>query len=284
MNQMKRRTPTTGVHETLARRHRDGTATIVTSRGALNDAIVPVSHVTREPPRRRVAMSTRAITSLKFLIATLALAPMIGCKMNLTTNLYTTDLRDAIAGTPGLTALAEIEIEVPSAANCAEYTPKFARVLDGILNEYTMRGCKNVAFNSFLLIETQLPFYTGPEQVQDTLFGVLLVRPEDSDHIGVSLVMDVQRYKILGAQVKEEFRETVDLASSQVKLVLHNDERKPIRFATRDTFVNKSPVHSKKEFEVSRRYNSTIQLSDVATSNLAREGTAVGFVLLSPNH
>ena len=39
------------LQETLARPHRDGTVTIVTSRGALYGAIVPIAHVARQAPR-----------------------------------------------------------------------------------------------------------------------------------------------------------------------------------------------------------------------------------------
>ena len=109
-------------------------------------------------------MSTR-ITPFTLLVTALAVVMVTGCDMNLTANLYTVDLQEAMSGSSEVEALAQVEIEIPSADSCDEYTTKFTGILHGILDEISPRGCKRKGVESFLLLETRLPVLRRPKSV-----------------------------------------------------------------------------------------------------------------------
>lgn len=226
-------------------------------------------------------MSAR-ITPLKLLVTALAVVIVTGCDMNLTANLYTVDLQEAMSGATEVEALAQVEIEIPSADSCDEYTTKFTGILHGILDEISPRGCKKKGVESFLFLETRLPVYADPNQSQDTLFSVLLTNTENPAHTRVSLRVDTSKFKTLQGRVKDELHGTISLSDSVVAIVLHNDHRTTIKFSTSDKFVDGKPVHGNTEFELARRHNATIQLSNVASSYLETVGHATGFDLAIP--
>ena len=227
-------------------------------------------------------MSICTTTLLKSLAITLAVITLTGCDMNLTANLYTVDLQEAMSGSSELEALAQVEIEVPSADSCDEYTTKFTGILHGILDEISPRGCKTKGVESFLFLETRLPVSADPNQPQDTLFSILLTKPENSAHTRVSLRVDTGKFKTLKGRVKDELYGTLSLSDSVVAIVLHNDHRATIKFSTNDKFVDGKPVHGETEFELPRRHNATIQLSNVASSYLETVGRATGFDIVIP--
>ena len=134
---------------------------------------------------------------------------------------------------------------------------------------------------SFLLADTQIPIFNSMEawQKADSLFGLLLVKQLDPTHIGVSIVLNTQKYSILTNRMKEKFSQTVNLSASKVTLVFNNDERNAVTFAVREAFVNSEPAHGEREFRLQRRHKANIQLSNVATAHLARKGIAGGFTL-----
>lgn len=221
----------------------------------------------------------------KLVFAALALVSVAGCKLNLTTHLYSSDLRDMMAGTTGITAPATMAFEIPSTKKCDEYTAKISEIVKGVLKEFIPKGCHDENFDSFLTADTQMPIFkmaaTNQESKIDALFSIVLREQDDSEsNIEITLLLDTQKYGVLLSRMKEAFSQTINLSKSKVKLVLHNDERNDLIFSVREAFLNSKPIHHKgRTYKLARRHKVTIQLSDVATTYLAKEGTARGFVL-----
>ena len=232
--------------------------------------------------RRTGNLGSRGLTRISRLAgAALALALLAGCKMNLTADIYSTDLRDAMAGTTDLTTPATMAFEVPGTDKCAEHTAKISEIMDGVVSEFAPRGCEKDGTDSFLFADMQILILTSEAewQNQNALFGLLLIEGKNPDDIGVAVVMNLEKYRTLLARMKEKFHQTIDLASSKVVLVINNDERNPIAFAVRDAFTNAEPIHGERDFELNRRHKAKIRLSNVATAYLAKAGVAGGFVL-----
>ena len=217
----------------------------------------------------------------KLIAAILVLATVAGCKLNLTADVYSTDLREAMAGTAGITSAATMAFQVPSVDKCDEHTASIREIMAGVLKEFTPKGCKSESMDSYLLADTQLPLFNSEEawQKADSLFGLLLVKGADPAHIGVAIVLNTGKYRILTNRMKEKFSQTINLATSKVTLVLNNDERNSVIFVARDAFVNAEPVHGKREYKLERRHKANIRLSNVATAYLAKKGAAGGFTL-----
>ena len=219
---------------------------------------------------------------LALVVAGLALAVLAGCKMNLTADLYSTDLRDAKAGTADLTTPATMAFQVPGTDKCDEYTTKIKDIMEGVVREFAPKGCQKDGTDSFLLADIQISIVATEESwgATDALFGILVVEGRTNPNdIGVAIALDREKYRILLQQMKKEFHQTIDLAASKVILVLNNDDRGTIRFGVREVFLNADPVHGEKDFELIRRHKVEIRLSDVATAHLAKTGFSAGFVL-----
>ena len=219
--------------------------------------------------------------TVKLIAAVLALATMAGCKLNLTADLYSTDLRAAKAGTPDLFAPATLAFQVPSVDKCDEHSASISEIMAGILDDFTPKGCKREDMESFLLGDTQMPLFVSEDEwiKSDELLGIILFDRPDPEHIGIGVVLNTDKYGILTNRMNEKFHQTIDLSDSKVTLVLNNDERNSVTFAVIGAFVNSSPVLGEQEFKLNRRQKVDILLSDVATAFLAHKGVTAGFTL-----
>ena len=214
-------------------------------------------------------------------VPVLVMALLAACKLNVTTELYSTDLRDVMANGAELSAPTTLAFQVPSIDDCDEHAVKIGEIMAGVLKEFSPRGCESAQMDSFLLADTQIPIVTSAERwlEADALFGIMLLSRHDPDHIGVAIILDSRKYDVVTSRMKDKFHQTVDLADSRVTLILNNDERNAVTFAVRDVFVNSEPAYGEHEYTLERRHKANIRLSDVAKAYLAREGMAGGFTL-----
>lgn len=129
--------------------------------------------------------------TVKLAAAMLAIAMLAGCKLNLTAEVYSTDLRDAMAGTAGIVAPATMAFQVLSAEDCDAHIANIRNILAGVLRDFTPKGCKVEDMESFLLADTRIPVFTSAEawSQADSLFGILLTKGRNPAHIFVSIVL-----------------------------------------------------------------------------------------------
>lgn len=205
---------------------------------------------------------------------------LAGCKTNLTADIYSSDLRDTVAGTAGLTAPATMAFQVPGTDDCPKHTAEISEVMTGIM-PFEPRGCESVEMESYLLADIQVPILDSEStwKGSDALFGLIARKLEGSEDVGVAVIMNREKYDLLATRTHEKFHQRINLAESKVTLILNNDERTPLHFRARDVFVNTEPVHGEREYELTRRHKVEIRLSNVATAYLAKSGRAAGFVL-----
>ena len=216
--------------------------------------------------------------TLRLTILALALVVVSGCKMHLTTDLYTSDLLDAASGTVDLTTPARMAFQVPGTDECDEHTTAIAEIMAGVVEDFSPKGCESIEMESFLLADTQVPLLSVSAWTEpDALFGIVLI--EEGGTLGVDLVMNREKYGILISRMKDKFHQTVNLAESKVVIVLNNDLRDSISFSVEGVFVNGEPVLRKTTYELRRRHNAEIVLSNVATAHMAKHGIAGGIVL-----
>ena len=211
----------------------------------------------------------------------MAIFIVAGCKMNVTADLYSTDLRAVEAGTAGLTTPGTMAFEVPGADKCNEHAANISEIMEGVVSNFAPRGCEKDGAETFLLADTQMPLLPQGTDWQnpDALFSLLVMPRRNTDHVVVAVVMNLRKYRRLLARMKEKFHQSIDLASSKVVLVLNNDERNTIRFSVRDSFLNGDPIHGEQEFELGRRHKAEIRLSNVTTAYLVKKGIARGIAL-----
>ncbi len=213
------------------------------------------------------------------LIATLVVCLTAACKMNLTTDVYSTDLWDTAVGSEGLTAPATMAFEVPGTDDCDEHTAEISEIMSGVVNEFNPRGCERDGMESFLLADTQVPILDSFSawDSSDALFGIVVTEIEDA--ISADMFMNLDKYGLLTERMNDKFYQSVDLATSAVIIVLNNDSRGSIEFSVNGVFVNGEPVLTQSTFQLERRHKAEIKFSNVATAYLAKHGSLGGVVL-----
>ena len=221
----------------------------------------------------------------RFILATFLVTTFLlpGCKMEMVTELYSSDLRATSAGEENLTTPATLALPVTSADDCAEDTAKIVVIMKGIVDPFEPTGCERRDMNSFMLADLQIPLLDSVadwEQV-DALFGIISQPDkEDSKYLKVSIMMNLGLYGILSERVKDEFYQTLDLDESSISIVLNNDEREDVTIFVEYAFVQGQPELSLSH-NVSRRGKVKIDLSNVSVSFLGRQGSAPVFALLN---
>ena len=213
------------------------------------------------------------------LAAILLVGFAVGCKMNLTADVYSTDLWDAANGTEGLTAPATMAFQVPSTDGCDEHAAEIARLMSGVLDDFSPKGCEQAGMESFLLADTQLPLVSSLPawEIADSLFGILVT--SEDEVVRVTMTMNVDKYDTLTDRMEDEFLQSVDLAASAVVIVLNNDDRNTIEFSAGGVFINGEPVLTISAYELQRRHKAEIRFSNVATAYMAKHGV-LGEILL----
>ena len=216
---------------------------------------------------------------LKLVASALALTIVAGCKMNLTADVYSSDLRDVAAGTTDLTAPATLALQVPGTDKCDEHTAEISEIMAGVVNDFAPKGCESVEMDSFLMADIQMPLLNSESawKQSNSLFGVVVATNGDS--IDALIMLNIDRYEILTKRMKEKFYQSVDLSQSKVTLVINNDERNSVSFSAEAVFVNGEPVLNKTVYELKRRHKAEIRFSNVATAYMAKYGIVGGISL-----
>ena len=215
---------------------------------------------------------------MKKLLSLIALATIVlivaGCKLDMRSEAYVSDLRAVAGGATGITTLTALIIEIPSHDECDKYSAAVSSVMQGLMRDFSPKRCGQEGMNSYLLAEAQLPFVHSAEAwtQANSLFGVLTTA--SAQDIAVTLVMDLQKYGTLNQRMKDEFSQAIDLLASRLTMVLNNDERETGEFLTQAVFLNETPVIKAEAFTLQRRQKAEIRLSNVSAAYLEKHGSA----------
>ena len=213
----------------------------------------------------------------------LAMTVLAGCKIEMETDLYSSDLRSVSGGETGLTTPANLALPISSVDKCTEDTQKIVKIMEGMIASFEPKGCERKDINSFMMSVVQVPIVDSVDNwaSSDELFGIVAQNDtEDANRINVFLVMNLDRYDILSDRVKDEFYQSLDLDDSTISVVLNNDEREDVTIMVDNAFVQGQP-ELRIAYAVSRRGQVKIDLSDVSVAFLGRRGLAPVLSLLN---
>ena len=194
---------------------------------------------------------------------------LVGCKTNLTVDLYSTDLVSVAASADEkLAARVVMAIQIPSAKECDKYTPKVVQVMAGVVKDFTPKGCASKQMESYLLGEVQAPMVAGNSawEATDALFGII-VNPN-----WVWFAMNLDKFKAINDRMRKEFHQSLKVGESTVTIMLHNDGRQVHKFAVSGVMANGQPAVLLVDLELKRRDKVKLELSNVASRFLAKHG------------
>ena len=209
---------------------------------------------------------------MRALLTTLAgalLLFVVGCKANLTVELYSTDIASVTASADEkLAARVVMAIQIPSANECDKYTPKVVQIMAGIVKDFTPKGCTSEQMDSYLLGEVHAPMVANSAawKATDALFGII-VNPK-----WVWFAMDRDKFKAINDRMRKEFYQTLKVGESTVTIMLHNDGRQTRKYSVVGAMVDSQPIVLLGNFELKRRAKVKLELSNVASRHLAKHG------------
>ena len=216
-----------------------------------------------------------------FAITIVCLA-IAGCKMNVEAELYSSDLRQVVSGTEGLTTSATLALPIASVDECEDSTSKIRAIMAGVVDDFTPKGCERQEMESFLMAEIQIPLVGSDTawSTSNSLLGIL-GNEEENGSIRAFARLNVDKFSILKQRVRDEFFQDLELRESKFVIILNNDERGDITFSAQGVFVNGNPmpIISNQNHELKRRHRADIRLSNVAMAYLEKNGIAGGFTL-----
>ena len=205
--------------------------------------------------------ANRAFTALLVLF-------LVGCKTNVTVDLYYTDLaRVAASANENPVARVVMAIQIPSDKECDKYTPKVVHVMAGVVKDFTLKGCTSKQMESYLLGEVQVPVVTdGAWAAADALFGVIV------HHGWAFFAMDLDKFKVVNDRMRKEFHQALKVGEATVTIMLHNDGRQAQTYSVMYTLVDGQPFVAIGNFELKPRAKVKLELSNVASRALAKHG------------
>ena len=214
------------------------------------------------------------------------LMALTGCKMNVTSDLYTSDIRIvATDQAADLTTPGTLAMQIPSKDDCAEYAEKLSAIVGPLVIGFTPKGCESAEMDSFLLADIQIPIVSGQEgwAETDTLFAIIANQAAPNKDIAVFLSLDRDKMRALNDRIDDEFLQRLDLSDSRIALVLNNDERGDATIWTNGVFVNGEPMHNNSfggiEVTIPRRARIEIVLSNVSAAWIEQHGTVLVLAL-----
>ena len=219
--------------------------------------------------------------SLKILSTVLAMMVLTGCEPELATDLYTSDLRAVASGEDGLITAATLSLPIGSLDGACEVkTGKIVAIMEGIVEPFAPKGCVKKD-SERMLAALQIPMIDAFADFErtDALFGIRSRHNAEDNAIAVSILMDLEKFRILSERAEDEFNYTVDFDESIISFVLHNDERGDASFQVGFSFVQGAPVLTD-TLSISQRKHIEIILSDVAAAYLGQYGRVFAFSLI----
>lgn len=201
-----------------------------------------------------------------------------GCKTDVTVEVYSSDLQTVKAdATAKLTVLTLLAIEIPSSSECDKYTSQIVGIMKDFVPDFKPRECTREGMESFLVGELQSPLLSSMDawKAADALIGVIISATGSDLKDKVFLTLNRSKFAKLNKKMDDEFHQTLDISKSKVTMVLHNDERTPQTYGIGGALLNGQPIYERSFIEVGARRNVRIQLSDVGSAALVKNGQVI---------
>ena len=206
-----------------------------------------------------------------------------GCKLEVRQELYVSDLRElAEEGSTGTVATMLMGIQVPSEDRCSEYSARLTNMFAGMLSELSARGCRRVGFETYLVLEAEVPVVPTSDawQQSGSLLGVR-VAPHKTGHRAVLAMLNLDKYEILRRRMsREPGAGSFQIKDSKITTIVINDTRGPQTLGPTGVFVDDAPWPYVKRLTLKRRKKAEIVLSNVLAAHLEKSGSALVFMLM----
>lgn len=208
------------------------------------------------------------------LIFTIGIAVLAGCKTQVSTDLFTSDL---IAATEGeaVTAPLVVGVEASSRQKCEETAQMVLTVVQSQMTTAEFIGCESVNFSTFARFRVQAAIiaYTEHPPLPAEAFSIgvkgsggtfevsYLTNPEATRAIWEALPEELTRFQTYALE-------------PELSAVFNNDLRNTVTITTDDVFADGTPVQGTASRELPRRDQVELGMSDVTNAAFGNTANA----------
>lgn len=200
-------------------------------------------------------MKYASIRNISVLAAALVLS---ACKLDATAPLYVGDLLEVIETQKAVKASIDLHVPITSVDKCDEQTTKIRGILVGFFNSFEMQGCEKKGSESFAKVKVDSEITNASSEL-----GLFFVANKQSSDIAITLSQKSGFMSSLMAAIKKETMATIDL---NFTIRLNNDTRDIVTLKAQNVFVNQKPVAKLQTFQLERRDEYVIKMSDVSVA------------------
>lgn len=206
-----------------------------------------------------------------------------GCDQNLSTTIYTRDIKDLLASRGEQTLPIDVEIEIWEMGienQCSK--PEGAKVIEAIgsvFEKATLVGCEKVSGSMKDKMVIKATTMVAAAQTKEVIPGPYLVHFDIHETDEVDKAFVVARFnKEQYVALQDELRRMnpmngIKLDDVSVSISINNDEREPMTvYPFIGTFADGEPIDGNHEVALEPRQETRIKFGDVKTAYLARWG------------
>lgn len=213
--------------------------------------------------------------SLRFVLLAAGLA-LSGCKTGLDANIFTTDvLAVSDTGKP-LDTTATISIDATSEDQCAKFKDAIGKALLEGFSKAEFLECRKIEMTTVADFRVTIPM-TAPQAAFTSALNIWA--GELNGKIGVVLKPDFPRIDKIKAALPQEVTAMMGAEiEPQISLTITNDGTDPAKITMQGAFIDGKPYQLPETFEVSRRDELRIVLSDVGNAAFNNGGSLLFFM------
>lgn len=222
---------------------------------------------------------SRVASSL--VLATVVLA---GCKTQVTSDVYLTDVAAVAADGKALPVDLKLGFEVPSEDKCAEAKEMLTPTLDKHFGAIEFVGCTTEGFSNFanFTAGSEMVLELENKKVDSDLPIYLGVTPAEGGIVEVGYFSNPDNLKALMADLPDEAKAYSDRIAVTFAATIHNDGTESSKLSVAGVFVNGRPALRPAEIELERRKELAIRLSDVGNATVSAGSWASIATVLPP--
>lgn len=195
-----------------------------------------------------------------------AMLALSGCKTNLTTDLFTSDLISATEGET-LTAPLVVGLEASSTSKCQETSDDILAAVQTLYAAAEFIGCDTIGFDTFsrFRVQSSVIGYQDAPPIPDQAFAIGV--RGDGTSFDVSYLVNVDATRAIWDALPEELTkfQTFKL-SPRLSVVLNNDLATPVTITTDDVFADGTPIQGTATRTLERRGQIELTMSDVTNA------------------
>ncbi|OUR63638.1 hypothetical protein A9Q79_09870 [Methylophaga sp. 42_25_T18] len=212
------------------------------------------------------------------IVVLIALLTLVGCRQEITSTLYVTDIVDTVSSKKSMTAAA-IKLGMPSSKSCGEKKEKLTRVISPFFINLEKIQCLKEGSNSFYYGIFELPLLNVADDGnlnQDYKGGISAQLSKNKENIDIYLAMKLELVSALDKDLRSEFMAGggINPEDMTVKIAINNDDREPYNLFVEGAFLDGQPIIPRfgQTVKLKRRSESVISLANVSLFALTGRG------------